>query len=255
MCDFLVACFTREYRAPKTLHRFMIESIRKGDIDGWGIGFFLKNRRCVIVKDVDINARNVDAYKTFDLVSRCIESEIIVAHFRLASKRELYGEKYAHPFKDNFLGQDWIFAHNGFSEAITEYSSRRRIHRDPRFDSPRVFEFIRDRMIEYLQSNPLGSIFYAVKKAIKKLYESYEGTYNFVLSNSNIVFVGLDSRHPYNNRLYLLSREKREYDRAIIITTVRDLTNEDWIEIRVRPGYRGKLLMLSEGELLYNGDL
>lgn len=255
MCDFLALCFSREYRAPKTLHKFMIESLRRGDVDGWGIGFFLTDRRCAIVKDVDVDARNIGTHRIFDLVSRCIESEIIIAHFRLASRKDLYGEKYAHPFKDTFLDADWLFAHNGSSRTITEYVSRRKIHHDHQFDSPRVFEFIRDEMEKYLSKDPTRGIFRAVKNAVEKLYETYEGTYNFVLANCNVLFVNLDGKHPYNDRLYILAEKKDKENKMIIVTTIRDLTKNNWIEIRARHGYRGKLLMFSEGEILHHEDI
>jgi len=110
-------------------------------------------------------------------------------------------------------------------------------------------------MIEYLHGGPLRSLFYAVKNAIKELYHSYDGTYNFILANSNVVFINLDGQHPHNNRMYMIVRRKTGYDRAIIVTTVPNLTNEEWITVRPRRNHRGKLLMISEGELLYNADV
>ena len=257
MCDILVANFSSEYRAPKTLHRFMVKSTQRGDLDGWGVGFFLRNRKAVVIKDAELGMRG-ELPRVFDLVARSIESEIIIAHFRLASRRDLYGTKYAHPFIDTFLNSDWIFAHNGYAPEILRYNtSGERIHLDPNFDSPFIFEFIRDKMVEYLDRHRAGSLYNAVRYAVKKLYDNYkDGTYNFVLANSNVVFFNLDGRHPHNNRLYLLYRKKRpRYEKAIIATTVPDLTDEEWIEIRPRDNFRGKLLMFSEGELLYHGDV
>ncbi len=258
MCDLFAACFSSEYRAPKTLHKFMLRSIERRDVDGWGVGFFLRNKQAVVVKDTDIEIRGENIVTSFDLAIRCIESEIIVGHFRLASRGDLYGEKYAHPFKDVFLDNEWIFAHNGYSESILRYRTRGRIiHDDPQFDSPRIFEYIRDRMVEYFRRRPLGSIFGATRYAVRKLYEEFgDGTYNFVLANSNVVLINLDGRHPHNNKMFLLRREKAQpYEKAAIITTIPNLTSESWITIKVGRGYRGKLLMFSEGELLYNGDI
>mgnify|MGYP000135472103 FL=1 len=256
MCDLLAACFSTEYRAPKTLHRFMIRSIERGDIDGWGLGFFLKNREAVVVKDIDLIIKEELILSAFDLVVRCIESEIILAHLRLASRKDLYGREYAHPFKDEFLDSQWVFAHNGYSRDILSYKTPgNKIHTDPEFDSPKVFEFIRDKMIEYLRGRPTRSLFNAVRYAVKELYNRYGGTFNFVLANSNILFVNLDGRHKYNNKMYMSFREKKGFEKAIIVTTIPRLTDEDWIVIRARNPYRGKLLMFSEGELLYNADI
>jgi len=257
MCDILAACFSSEYRAPRTLHRFMIRSTKRGDIDGWGIGFFLRNRRAVVIKDAELRSEVKNISKVFDFVARSVESEIIVVHFRLASRKDLYGPKYAHPFSDVFLDSEWIFAHNGDAPEITRYTTRKRkIHSDPNFDSPRVFEYIRDRIQEYLDEHVAGSLYNAVRYAVNQLYSEYpNGTYNFVLANSNIVFFNLDGRHPRNNKLYLLYRRKSpRYEKAIIVTTVPNLTDENWIVIGPRSGHRGKLLMFSEGELLYHGD-
>jgi len=235
----------------------MLKSIERKDVDGWGVGFFLRNRRAVVVKDADIRVGKEHINTAFEAVIRCVESEIIVAHFRLASRKHLYGPKYAHPFKDSFLRADWVFAHNGSSDAILSYrTSGRRIHESAEFDSPRVFEYIRDRMREYLSARETRSLYWAVKYAVRRLYEEYEGTYNFVLANSNVLFVNLDGKHPRNNALYVTFRKKEDpYEKAVIVTTVPRLTAEEWITIRPRSGRRGKLLMISEGEILYHGDI
>ena len=210
LCDLLAACFSSEHRAPRTLYKFMCKSIERGDVDDWGVGFFLSNKRAVVVKDADIEIEEQDINTAFKLVINCVESEIILVHFRLASRRELYGPKYAHPFKDELLMNEWIFAHNGYSESILDYKTPRyRLHEDPRFDSPRIFEFLRDRMIEYSEEYKTGSLYGAVRYAVNRLYEEYgDGTYNFVLADSNVLFVNLDGEHSHNNRLYLLYRKK-----------------------------------------------
>ena len=256
MCDLLLVSFSTVYRAPRTLYRFMERSIEKGDIDGWGLGFFLSNRRGVVIKDVDMDVERKRAGKLFRESIRLIESEIIIAHFRLATRKHIYGGRYAHPFKAHFLGEDWIFAHNGFSEDILRYrTSGKRIHTRPDFDSPFVFEYIRDRMVEYLERNVDAGLFNAVKYAVKNLYGEYSGFYNFVLANSNVAFFNLDYKHPHNNELYIRFKRGGPVDRVIVMTTVKDLTPDNWITIRPKEGYRGKLLMVSEGELLASEDI
>lgn len=256
MCDLLLVCFSTMYRAPRTLYRFMEKSIEKGDIDGWGLGFFLSNRHGVIVKDVDLDKARKRAGKLFRESIRLIESEIIIAHFRLATRKNIYGERYAHPFKARFLGEDWIFAHNGYSNEILHYKTKgKKIHTRSDFDSPFVFEYIRDKMVEYLEENIDAGLFNAVKYAVKSLYEEYPGFYNFVLANSNVAFFNLDSKHPHNNELYMNIKRGGPVDRVIVITTVKNLTPASWITIRPKSGYRGKLLMVSEGELLSSDDI
>jgi len=98
-------------------------------------------------------------------------------------------------------------------------------------------------------------LFGAVRRATERLLEDYpDGTFNFLLTNGNVLFAHVDKRHLTNRKLYVLRREKGE-GLALLVTTVPRLTPENWVEFSPGRRYRGKLLMISDGELLYNGDI
>jgi len=50
-------------------------------------------------------------------------------------------------------------------------------------DSPRIFEYLRDRILEYLRENLRRSLFGAVRHATEMLLREYsDGTFNFLLT-------------------------------------------------------------------------
>ncbi len=44
------------------------------------------------------------------------------------------------------------------------------------------------------------------------------------------------------------------FEGCLLVTTIPSLMGENWIKFYPVGNYRGKLLMISEGEILYNGD-
>ena len=221
------------------------------DKDGWGVGFYFSDGSAHVEKC----AEKAWASKGYEMLARSVRSKVIVAHLRLASRASVC-DRYCHPFKLFFRNRDWLFAHNGDCESIVNYRTRYgRIVGTEGLDSPRIFEYLRDHILDYLRSNRKGSLFGAVKSATEKLLEEYpQGTFNFLLTNGDVLFAHVDKMHFKNKALYVLRREKGN-GVALLVTTIPDLTGENWIKFHPIRNYRGKLLMISEGELLYNGDI
>jgi len=217
----------------------------------WGIGFYFPDGSAHVEK----SAEEAWVSQGYEMLARSVKSHIIVAHLRLASRGDIC-DRYCHPFKLHFLGRDWLFAHNGDCRSIINYqTSGARIEGTESHDSPRIFEYLRDRILEYLRARPTRRLFGAVRRATQRLLREYpDGTFNFLLTNGNVLFAHVDRRHPRNRALYVLRREKG--DRlALLVTTVPNLTSEDWVSFAPTGRHRRKLLMISDGELLYNGDI
>jgi len=68
------------------------------------------------------------------------------------------------------------------------------------------------------------------------------------------MFAHVDRTHPNNKVLYILRRGKED-GLALLVTMVPNLTPENWVRFSPTRRHRGKLLMISDGELLYNGDI
>ncbi|MHA1607340.1 MAG: class II glutamine amidotransferase [Candidatus Freyarchaeota archaeon] len=247
MCDLLGLCFSRFYMASRSLPLFAGAGMRRGDMDGWGIGFYFPDGSAHVEKC----AEEAWTSEKYQVLARVVKSNVFIAHLRLASRGRVCDE-FCHPFKLHFRGRDWLFAHNGDCSAIVNYrTSGERIPGVEGQDSPRIFEFLRDHILRYLQRNRKGSLIGAVKWATEKLFEEYpNGTFNFLLTNGDVLFAHVDRRHSLNNNLYVLRREKED-GLAILVTTINGLTREAWTKFFPIRG-RGKLLVMSEGELLYN---
>lgn len=95
-----------------------------------------------------------------------------------------------------------------------------------------------DKIREYLEAGGVRGLYPAVKYATRKVLETYDGQLNYLLSESNLLFV-----HCNYRRMYMLRREK-EYGGAVLVSTQK-LTNERWVEIP-----RNRVLCLSRGEVL-----
>ena len=93
-----------------------------------------------------------------------------------------------------------------------------------------------------MRSGRFRGIYPAVKYATQELLETYGGKVNYLLSDSNALFVFCNYR-----RMFMLRREK-DYGGAILISTQK-LTDENWIEI---PKYR--VLCVLNGEIFVVSD-
>ena len=228
MCELFALSCNRKDRAAFSLPLFA--RYHEPYWDGWGVGYY-EGTHAKVVRNTD----DPNYSESFRRIVQQARSNVIVAHLRLATSGEVYPEN-CHPFRFRYLGRDWLFAHNG--TMYIDYPSR--VEGDN--DSARTFSFMMDRIGEYLREGRFRGIYPAVKRATRELLETYSGTLNYLLSDSNALFAFYNHR-----RMYMLRREK-EYGGAILISTQR-LTRENWVELP-----KNMVVCVLNGELFVMSD-
>jgi predicted glutamine amidotransferase len=256
MCDLLIMSSAEEYKAPYTLQDFAICGNR--NCDGWGVGYFNENGQAVIRKSraAAFNPNSDDIDDQYLELSKSARSKSMVGHLRLTSCG-ITCDQNCHPYKLNFLGRDWIFAHNGTCRRIVDYRTPHQRIEESTTDSARIFEYLRDRIITKYQvsSDTPRSLFGVVADAILDLLNTYDSmeplsdNFNLVLCTSRLLFVFMHHR-PF----YVLQRPKIGSD-ALIITTCEDgLTDgEEWVRFNDNDKTYGILYNISD-ELIVNSE-
>ncbi|RMG54236.1 MAG: hypothetical protein D6722_29350, partial [Bacteroidetes bacterium] len=145
-------------------------------MDGWGIGFFKKNR-AMVEKSAAWAYREGRFHDGFERLTRVISSKIIIAHVRFRTSGPV-DECHAHPFVLNFLGQEWIFAHNGRAPAVEAYRSET-VRLDYAIsDSARTLEYLMDGLARRRMESSKGcSLFAALADRTRQLVDEYPGRY------------------------------------------------------------------------------
>ncbi len=116
-------------------------------------------------------------------------------------------------------------------------------------DTARVFEYLRQRIIEYA-ANPKHSLIEAVRKAFASLLDTDpQGKFNLILSNGNVTFALTHWRE-----FHLLRRKKGMGD-ATLLSTLRLTDNGEWLTFERLPDKRAKMLVFSGPSLLLNTDI
>jgi glutamine amidotransferase len=218
-------------------------------MDGWGIGFFKKNRACV-EKSAARAYYEGRLHDSFQRLARIVSSKFIIAHVRLRTSGPI-DECHAHPFVLQFRGQDWIFAHNGKAPAIESYRSEKVRLEDAVSDSARTFEYLLDGIASrYARSHDIRCLFTAVADTSRQLTEEYPGSYNYLLSNGWVLFAFS------NHRQFLLLKGSEKLERGLILTTVeRGLSPENWIKFSRRQETNGFLMAIVGSDILLKTDI
>jgi predicted glutamine amidotransferase len=244
-CDLFLLSSHRPYFADRLLPSFAHAGGR--NIHGWGIGYYVDGEANV-VRSCETALRGGHLNRAFSAAVQTASSPVIVGHLRFSSAGSIRTENN-HPFKLNFLGYDWLLAHNRTAnrpEQLVNFDEQLLLESDS--DTPRVFEFIRAQIINYYLADPKRSLMAACKKAYAKLRESDSGKFNIILSNGYLSFVFIHWR-PF----FLLQREK---DRGAIIavSTLRELTtHEEWVQFDPPGNRKSKLLVFNGPTLVWNG--
>jgi predicted glutamine amidotransferase len=247
MCDLFALSAATNYPAPKSLPIFATKAGR--NMDGWGIGFFKKNRACV-EKSAARAYYEGRLHDSFQRLARIVSSKFIIAHVRLRTSGPI-DECHAHPFVLQFRGQDWIFAHNGKAPAIESYRSEKVRLKDAVSDSARTFEYILDGIeARYARSNDIHCLFTAVTDTSRQLIEEYPGSYNYLLTNGWVLFAFS------NHRQFLLLKGSEKLERGLILTTVeRGLSPENWVRFSRRKETNGFLMAIVGSDILLKTDI
>ncbi len=247
MCDLFAMSAATNYSAPKSLPIFAAKAGR--NMDGWGIGFFKKNR-AYVEKSADQAYQEGRFHDGFQRLARVVSSKFIIAHVRLRTSGPI-DECHAHPFVLQFKGQDWIFAHNGKAPAIESYRSQRVRLDDVVSDSARTFEYLLDGIAARCErSNDIFGLFRAVADASRQLVEEYPGSYNYLLTNGWVLFAFS------NHRQFLLLKESKSLERCLLLTTVEHgLSEDNWTRFSRRAKSIGFLMASVGSDIVLKTDI
>ncbi len=241
MCDLFALSAQKISMASRSLPIFGVRG--RGNIDGWGIGFF-RGRFAHVEKSANRIYVPGHLHDSFQRLGRVIRSHTIVAHIRLRTSG-LKDECHAHPFVLQFMGSDWIFAHNGKAPAIERYISQGE-RLEALSDSARAFEFLRDYIQFYWRGDAMAySLYEAIKRATGRLMAEYPGQYNFLLTNGLVLFAFT------NHRRFMILKDSQRLERALLLTTIAEgLSPEPWKAFVSEGQDAGLLLMIVGGELI-----
>ncbi len=214
-------------------------------MDGWGIGFYLDSRAFVEKSASQVYVPGV-LHDSFQRLARVIRSNIIISHVRFRTSGPV-DECHAHPFTMNFLGYDWLFAHNGKAPAIESYKTANEPLEDLSSDSARAFEFLRDHMVEYyFKWGGIPELFGTLELSTREMLERYPGEYNYLLTNGRVLFAFT------NHRQFMVLKGSRELEGALLVTTVeKGLSRESWRRIAKATNTHGLLLAISSTDIIF----
>ena len=200
--------------------------------DGWGIAFF-EGRGCRVFLDPmpAVHSPVADLVRNYPIRSRNV-----IAHIRKAT-RGAVGLENTHPFMRELCGRYWIFAHNGTLEGFA-----------PRLEGRFCPVGGTDSELAFCLVELLGDL-------TGKL--SCHGTFNYLLSNGELLFAHCADRLSYIVRqapfttAHLLdedvevdfSQVTTPHDRVAIIATTPLTDNEPWTAMA-----SGELAAFRDGE-------
>ncbi len=247
MCDLFTLSAATEYSAPRALPIFAARAGR--NMDGWGIGFF-KRQRAYVEKSA---VRAYDAgrfHDSFQRLTRIISSRTIIAHVRFRTSGPV-DECHAHPFVLHSGGYDWLFAHNGRAPLIEAYQS---IHANldcAVSDSAKTFEYLMDHMgLDQQPGIEARELFARLSAATRQLLQHYPGKYNYLLSNGYVLFAFS------NHRQFMLLKGSANLEHALLLTTVaKGLSEENWFRIARQDNSQGVLLAIIGANVVLHQDL
>lgn len=251
-CDLFLMSGYYPYAANRVLPEFARRG--KRNVHGWGIGSYTNGIANIIRCDrpaVENNSGTINLDREFAVAVKAITSPVIIGHLRLTSRGSNRPENN-HPFKLNFLGYDWLLIHNGSASRNVELVPyNQRLIPESDSDTPRIFEFIRQRIIGYYLKDYKKSLIEACRFGFKELLDKDPaGSFNIILTNGYLSFAFIHWR-PF----YFLYREKGTGDVALI-TTVEHLTrDEEWQKFSPLRNRKAKMLVFSGHSLIFNGDI
>ncbi len=246
-CDLFLMSSHQPYDANNALAEFARRGAR--NIHGWGIGSY-SDRAARILRSEAPATNGADLSREFSIAIQAVNSPVILGHLRLTSRGKTKRENN-HPFQLNFLGYDWLCIHNGTSTRHEQLvPPAERLIRESDSDTPRVFEFIRRQVLDYLAASPSKSLIEAFRTAFEKLLEAdTEGKFNLIISNGRLSFAFIHWR-----TFYLLHREKAPGD-ATLISTLKLTDHEQWLPFDRRSDRKAKMLVFSGPTLVVNADV
>jgi glutamine amidotransferase len=237
MCQLLGLSASQPVSAAFSLGGFLLRGGRTGHhVDGWGLGFY-HGRQCHLLTDERPAAESPLAS---DLEARSVRAANLIAHVRKATQGRVR-QSNCHPFQRTLWGREWLFAHNG------DLRGQWTVPDGPYFafgetDSERAFCTI---------LNGLVARFGALEPASARLAEcvaelagtlAIHGTFNFLLSNGDLLFARCSTELHFVERSWPFSsarlidsdevidfaRHNHRGDRVIVIATSPLTSDEPW---------------------------
>jgi predicted glutamine amidotransferase len=209
MCELFCFRSSGEASAEEKLCHFAEYSDRNPH--GWGLAYYT-NGRAILKK------RAVEARKSAEYYGaiRAARGRIIISHIRNASCGKI-NEVNCHPFGQQFMGRDWVFAHNGHVEGIA---------RHPRScgdtDSESVFNLLLDYIGEYRHMDD-GVAYHGLIKGISSLLGDHNAALNFAMSDGKVLYAF--SHHP-EKPMFSTRLAARDGDSMVVST--RRLGGRRW---------------------------
>jgi predicted glutamine amidotransferase len=176
MCELFGFSSSAEATVFDSLERFAEHSDRNPH--GWGVAYY--GNSGAVIKKKAVQARKSPEF--YDAI-RLARGDIIISHIRYASCGKI-NEANCHPFYQEFLGKQWLFAHNGHVDGVA---------RHPRTggetDSESVFNVLLDS-VRLHGGN--GGTYNGIVNGIAGLFDDYEFGrqigLNFVMSDGSALY-------------------------------------------------------------------
>jgi predicted glutamine amidotransferase len=246
MCDILAISAGYNYTPQKYLPIFAEKG--RDNMNGWGIGFFREDQALVEKSSEQVFAQD-QVHESFQRLARIIDSRIIISHVNCPKSGGRHSASL-HPFTLTFLDHNWLFAHVGVVEKISEYQTSGAYRLEPDVYAARVFEYLRDQLVLLNKQNPYISLYIALRIAVQKLLSDYPGEYTFFLANESFLFAFC------NHRQLMVLKESESMGDILLVTSVREgLSRSDWHPITPDPQSQGELLVIAGPDVLYAEDV
>jgi predicted glutamine amidotransferase len=207
-------------------------------VDGWGIAFYENNGSRVFIDDQPASASRLAQF----VREYPIKSKTVISHIRKATQGDV-SLANCHPFQREWLGQTWIFAHNGdlrnyHPELTGEYLPVGST------DSEKAFCYLMQEMRVAFKNLLRPPHWSELAPVIAKISASIarHGNFNLLLTNGDAVYshcssnlYSLNREHPFPNVRLVdcdismdLSALNHATDRMIIIATEPLTSDELW---------------------------
>jgi glutamine amidotransferase len=208
--------------------------------DGWGIALHTAGG-CRLYTD---SLASIDSPLAEQIRNNPIKARNVVAHIRKATQGRISLEN-SHPFTRELWGQTWSFAHNGDLKLFDPNPSLYSPWGDT--DSERAFCHLLSGLALRFDAQPPRHVLYAALETLAGEIAAH-GTFNFILSNGELLFAHCSTDLHYVVREYPFSvaqlvdcdlnidfsKHNHLDDRIAVIATQPLTSNEAWT--RLVPG-------------------
>ncbi len=203
--------------------------------DGWGIAIH-GDDGCRLITD---HLASIDSPLAAELQRRPVKARNIVAHIRKATRGRVALEN-SHPFTRALWGRTWSFAHNGDLGRFAAAPAAYRPAGDT--DSEMAFCHLLSGLLQrFPDGQPARHLLYAALAELAGAVAAH-GSFNFILSNGELMFAHCSTSLHYVLRAYPfsvarlidcdLSIDFRQHnhldDRIAVIATAPLTSDEPW---------------------------